>query len=444
MEMFLNEHLNNRQTSGEDMTNAAPGKDNKPISEPLLPLDTTSNEQHAGLPLEPLPPSKPVNSVSVEAMDGSESTKSQISNTSSPPNRVVVTCLRHLCSFYDWSLMDPRLDLQGLVVGGYRLVNVVSGDGSHGVVVLCVDSHNTRYAMKIERYEGAMRKEGDVLESISSYFGEAQDLHIPRLHQTFKKGGKAIMVMDLLGPNLDNLWYAMNQSPMTMKTTLQIGLSLLKAYQHIHRTGWLHLTTKPANFCIGGTAETRQKIYVVDFGRAEEWWSNSGAGHRGTNHPSTRGVTSEYSSIWRRTAAGRRDEIMSLGLMLMHFASARIYPWASSRLSKAKWVSELVYSAWKFARSEKPMHSATDVRSANFAHADIHVEGAAPFEDMVVYAANLEYEERPDYDLLSKRLRQYAKLHQIPLDGKFDWDDMVVCDANGRMVMKAGARGGMH
>ena len=86
--------------------------------------------------------------------------------------------------------MDPRLDLQGLVVSGYRLVNVVSGDGSHGVVVLCVDSYNTPYAMKVERYEGAMRKEGDVLESISSYFGEAQDLHIPSLHQTFKKGGK--------------------------------------------------------------------------------------------------------------------------------------------------------------------------------------------------------------------------------------------------------------
>jgi hypothetical protein len=51
---------------------------------------------------------------------------------------------------------------------------------------------------------------------------------------------------------------------------------------------------------------------------------------------------------------------MSLGLMLIHFATAK---WFFLNLTKAEWVSELVYSSWKLMRSAKPVCSAKSVRA---------------------------------------------------------------------------------
>ena len=149
---------------------------------------------------------------------------------------------------------------------------------------------------------------------------QEQDLRIPHLKAAFQQEAREVSVMELLGPDLRILRRRLGHKPMSEKTIMQIGLSLLTAYEQIHRSGWLHLTTKPINFCIGGTAGTRHKIYAVDFGRAQSYLSTDENGtkvHRKQFAAANVGfLTNESSSIWSdlRLTASRRDDIMSSGI----------------------------------------------------------------------------------------------------------------------------------
>ena len=125
--------------------------------------------------------------------------------------------------------------------------------------------------MKIERKSHSMNTDNIALhEILDSPFNKGEDhLYIPRLEKSFREQGKEISVMELLGPDLRTLLQCIES--FSTKTTMQIGLSLITAYEQIHRSGWLHLTTKPINFCIGGTPETCHKVYAIDFGRAQKY-----------------------------------------------------------------------------------------------------------------------------------------------------------------------------
>ena len=83
---------------------------------------------------------------------------------------------------------------------------------------------------------------------------------------------------------------------------MQIGLSLITAYEQIHRAGWLHLTTKPINFCIGGTLQTHHKVYAIDFGRAQKYIvkDECGRGRHPSKHASSVAkyyLYEEFSSV---------------------------------------------------------------------------------------------------------------------------------------------------
>ena len=56
---------------------------------------------------------------------------------------------------------------------------------------------------------------------------------------------------------------------LSKKKTIQVSISILHALEEVHRAGWLHLNMKPINICVCGTEETRHKVFLVDFRRAE-------------------------------------------------------------------------------------------------------------------------------------------------------------------------------
>ena len=55
---------------------------------------------------------------------------------------------------------------------------------------------------------------------------------------------------------------------------------------------------------------------------------------------------------------------------------------------------------------------------------------------MLIYASKLRYTQAPDYERLRESLRRYAEQKKIELDGKFDWEDRIYEDQNGRIVVK--------
>lgn len=314
------------------------------------------------------------------------------------------------------SLKFDASEVKNFNVGSFKVTGVISDKGAHGLVVSCVDSVNAVYAMKIERRKHEMDADAIAFSEISAHpaIKRTDDLRIPRLHQVFRECSKEIVVMEQLGPDLHTLWKSIRYRNMSLKTTLQIGISLLTAYQQMHQTGWLHLTSKPINFCIGGTAETRHKIYAIDFGRAQKYLvadSEGNHSHRVLKGDHESPQNPAFQSIWGELeiTTSRRDDIMSLSLALLYLAGVD-EPWEVAKLDKKTWIKSLS-SGFEYNRVE-------------------------PFENMLIYASKLRYTQTPDYERLKESLRRYAKRKNIELDGKFDWENGIYEDENGRILVK--------
>ena len=267
----------------------------------------------------------------------SESTIALSDETTAVPQEAESISVGNLFGAYGFLKVDVS-EVKNFNVGSFKVTGVISNKGAHGLVVSCVDSGNAVYAMKIERGKHEMDTDARAFSEISAHptIKQTGDLRIPRLHQVFREYSKEIVVMEQLGPDLHTLWKSIGYRNMSLKTSLQIGISLLTAYEQMHQTGWLHLTSKPINFCIGGTAETRHKIYAIDFGRAQKYLvtdSEGNRGHRACKRYHESPQNPAFQSIWGELeiTTSRRDDIMSLALALLYLAGVD-EPWETTQL----------------------------------------------------------------------------------------------------------------
>jgi len=90
---------------------------------------------------------------------------------------------------------------------------------------------------------------------------------IPEVHYFGAEGDYNVMILDLLGPSLEDLkTYCTNK--FTTKTVLMIADQLVQRMEYIHNKNFLHRDIKPDNFLIG-LGKKQHIIYAIDFGLAK-------------------------------------------------------------------------------------------------------------------------------------------------------------------------------
>lgn len=92
---------------------------------------------------------------------------------------------------------------------------------------------------------------------------------IPRMHWFGVEGDFNILVLDLLGPSLEDLFEYCRRK-FTFKTVLMIATQMLKRIEYVHRQGFLHRDIKPDNFLIG-IGQNQSMIYLIDFGLSKRY-----------------------------------------------------------------------------------------------------------------------------------------------------------------------------
>ena len=96
-----------------------------------------------------------------------------------------------------------------------------------------------------------------------------EEINIPTVYNIGKDANTYVMVIDLLGPSLEEMLNRCGRR-FSLKTTIMIGLEMLKLIRFIHSNGVLHRDIKPDNFLIG-RGYNSNKIYMIDFGLAKRY-----------------------------------------------------------------------------------------------------------------------------------------------------------------------------
>jgi serine/threonine protein kinase len=84
-----------------------------------------------------------------------------------------------------------------------------------------------------------------------------------------------VMVMDLLGKSMEDLFQECKRK-FDLGTCLHITTQMIKRIRVVHEERIIHRDIKPDNFMTGGNEQTKNKIYIIDFGLAKCYKSSDG------------------------------------------------------------------------------------------------------------------------------------------------------------------------
>lgn len=149
---------------------------------------------------------------------------------------------------------------------------------------------------------------------------------VPNVHHFGPEGDFHCMVMDPLGPSLDNL-YKFCGRRFTIKTCCMLAIELITRMESVHSNHYIHRDIKPDNFLIG-TGKNQTLVYVIDFGLAKRFINPCTGEHNTSKKHSSMTGTIRYCSLnatkgWEQ---GRRDDLESIGNMLVYFLKGSL-PW---------------------------------------------------------------------------------------------------------------------
>ena len=289
------------------------------------------------------------------------------------------------------------------IVGLHYRIGKKIGEGSFGVLF---EGTNMINGLPVAiKFEPRKTEAPQLKDEYRTYKILHNTSGIPAAYYFGQEGLHNILVIDLLGPSLEDLFDWCNRR-FSVKTVVQVAIQMITLIEDVHSHDLIYRDIKPDNFLIGRPKQPDEnKIHLIDFGMAKQYRDPKTKQHIPYREKKSLSGTARYMSI--NTHLGReqsrRDDMEALGHVFFYFLRGQL-PWQGLKAPNNKQKYEKI--------GEKK-------RSTNVY--DLAQGLPIQFGRYLEIVRNLSFEETPDYEgyrgLLLSALDDLGET----ADGEYDW-----------------------
>jgi serine/threonine protein kinase len=293
------------------------------------------------------------------------------------------------------------MDIPGSTIcDKYKIVKKI-GAGSFGEVY---EGYNTEDHTPVAiKFESIFAKVPQLLQE-ARIIKICEGTGIPRVYYHGTEGRYNVMVMELLGPTL--IQCLKRQTPgFSLKTVLQIGMSMLQRIHYIHSKNFIHRDIKPENYVIGKNKKSHL-IYLIDFGLAKRYRDSKSHQHIPFRENKSLTGTARYASINSHMGLenSRRDDLESICYVMIYLLKKAL-PWQG------------IAGITKQEKYRRIMDSKMNTKL------DLLCKDCPPeFKLLLTYSRALRFEEKPDYEYMKGLLSTAAEREKIRINNVYDWN----------------------
>ena len=297
----------------------------------------------------------------------------------------------------------PKEDpLIGQILLNKYLIIKKLGEGSFGLIYSAKTQHNW-YAVKLE----SRNRGQNLLENEACIMYYLRGKRIPAIKSYANDLNFNILVMELMGKSLEEIFESLPKKKMSVNCVAKIGIQMIEILEYIHKKHIIHRDIKPDNFVIG-RGDKSKYVYLLDFGLAKKYRSSTTLKHYRMTKKKNLTGTARYASInaLNGLTQSRRDDLEAVGYVLMYFLRGKL-PWQGLRVKN------------KEDRYHKIMEIKQETSPSLLCHGF-----PKEFKKYVEYTRNLEYEQDPDYEMLKNLFKTVLYNNKVNKDNFFvyDWD----------------------
>ena len=285
-------------------------------------------------------------------------------------------------------------------VGGKYRIRKKIGDGSFNEIYQGYDIFdNSEIAVKLEHNSikyPQLLFESRLLKSIPG-------IGIPKVYWAGVSGEYNVMVFELLGSNLEELFQNCEKQ-FSLKTVLMIVIQILDRIRHLHIHNYIHRDIKPQNFLIG-KGENDHIIYLIDFGLAKRYREEYTNFHIPLRQNIKLTGTLRYASCngINKKELSRRDDMESIGYLFIYLLKGSL-PWQGLKIKQKSEKFSKIREIKMTIGSDKLCEGLPD-----------------EFREYIDLVKNLEFEEEPDYDRYTNIFNELFKKKEYTKDYLYDW-----------------------